>query len=93
MHAYNAIRIADIRKYAAHHGPKAAARHFLNVCGHKVSEFTARTFSDAYFVELKSQASTLGWVVSVNSLPTKTRKRLLLLGDLGCYMVACRLSP
>ena len=83
---YDATRRADIGKYAAHHGPTAAARYFSKVCGHKIPESTARKFRDACLVELKRQASTLSCLVSVNILPTKARGRPLLLGDLDQFV-------
>ena len=82
QHVYDAKTRADIGKYAAHHGPTAAVKHFTKVCGHRIPESTARKFRDAYVAELKMQACSHSGSVGVTSLPIKPKGRPLMLGDL-----------
>ena len=54
LHAYSAETRAQIGKYASHHGPQAAVKHFSGICGYRVPESTVRKFRGAYLDELKS---------------------------------------
>lgn len=81
--SYSAKERASIGRYAAQHGPTAAARHFSKLLGHPVPESTARKFRNLYRTELetnrKRHAESLP---SISELPPKKRGRPLLIGDL-----------
>lgn len=80
--SYSAKERASIGRYAAQHGPTAAARHFSKLLGHPVPESTARKFRNLYRTELetnrKRHAESLP---SISELPPKKRGRPLLIGD------------
>ena len=82
QHTYSAERRASTGKYASLHGPAAAVKHFMGMCGHAVPESTVRMFRYAYHAELKSQSSAHSGPVSVSSLPCKPKGRPLLVGNL-----------
>lgn len=82
-HTYDAQTRAQIGKYASHHGPQAAVRHFTRLRGHAVPESTARKFRDAYVAELKKQSAAGSTdPVDVETLSTWPRGRPLMLGDI-----------
>ena len=58
QHMYSEEVRAAIGKYAAHHGPAAAARHFTRQLRWNMPESTVRKFRDLCKVELQRQAAT-----------------------------------
>ena len=80
---YDPKERAAIGKCASLHGPGAAVRHFTKLRGYTVPESMTKKFRYAYEAELKNNAQCSREAVScVESLPTKPKGRLLLLGDL-----------
>ena len=58
QHTYSEDVRASIGKYAAHHGPAAADRHFTRQLRWNVPKSTVRKFCDLYKVELKRHECT-----------------------------------
>ena len=77
--SYTSVQRAELGKYAAEHG---AAKHFSSKWNVSINELTARRLKMEYLEKLKEASkSKSGESVTVDSLKTKQKGRLLLLGE------------
>ena len=89
---YSDRQIAQIGKYAADHGPTKAAAHFSSLWKIHINESTARQLKSAYLDALSEACEEASKnaskdpekakeAVTVETLPTKEKKRPLILGE------------
>ena len=80
--SYTSVQRAELGKYAAENGATSVAKYFPSKWNVSINESTARRLKTEYLEKLREASkSKFGESVTVDSLETKQKGRLLLLGE------------